>query len=231
MAGVKYVLFIIQVQLTRSRIIDILNFAWIQTIYPVSWSSRIWSKQKTLGTSNLIISNFCICRTTFSVPWAVFSHYLKLFPKFPKFFNFSYPISLFSTPAGIIAAILQAKMSKDSQIELVLFFFLFFFFFLIEYFDSIFWSLGYSIKVLFKYHFTENRRTFERKTKNTVVEKCKALKDLEKGMSNKRVAGKYNVLRNAVSTWLKNKDKLLTPLGKKRANSKWQKLYKVYTKR
>ena len=122
-------------------------------------------------------------------------------------------------------------MSKDSQIELVLFFFLFFFFFLIEYFDSIFWSLGYSIKVLFKYRFTENRRTFERKTKKTVVEKSKALKDLEKGMSNKRVAGKYNVLRNAVSTWLKNKDKLLTPLGKKRANSKWQKLYKVYIKR
>ena len=230
MAGVKYVLFIIKVQLTCSRIIDILNFVWIQTIYPVSWSSRTWSKRKTLGTSNLIISNICIRRTTFSVPWAVFSHYLELFPKFPKFFNFSYQISIFSTPAGIIAAILQAKMSKDSQIELSCSFF-FSFFFLIEYFDSIFWSLGYSIKVLFKYHFTENYRIFERKTNKTVVEKCKALKDLEKGMSNKRVAGKYNVLRNAVSTWLKNKGKLLTSLGKKRANSKWQKLHKVYVKR
>lgn len=176
--------------MTCSRIIDILNFVWIQTIYPVSWSSRTWSKRKTLGTSNLIISNICIRRTTFSVPWAVFSHYLELFPKFPKFFNFSYQISIFSTPAGIIAAILQAKMSKDSQIELSCSFF-FSFFSLIEYFDSIFWSLGYSIKVLFKYHFTENHGAFETKNyQQTVAKKYKTLKDPEKRMSNKRVAEK-----------------------------------------
>ena len=40
---------------------------------------------------------------------------------FENFFNFSSQISLFSTLAFIIAAIFQARMSKDSQIELFLF--------------------------------------------------------------------------------------------------------------
>ena len=46
-------------------------------------------------------------------------------------------------------------------------------------------------------------------TNKTVVEKCKALKDPEKGMSNKCVAEKYGVSRNTVSTWVKNNEKFL----------------------
>ena len=45
--------------------------------------------------------------------------------------------------------------------------------------------------------------------------KCKALKDLEKGMPNKDVAAKYGVLKNTLSTWVKNKHKLTTSLEKK----------------
>ena len=40
-------------------------------------------------------------------------------------------------------------------------------------------------------------------------EKCKALKDLEKGLSNKKVAAKYGVPKNTVSSLVKNKSKLL----------------------
>ena len=60
-----------------------------------------------------------------------------------------------------------------------------------------------------------------------VVEKCsfkKALKDLEKVMSNKRVPEKYSVPMNTVSAWLKNKEKLLASLEKKGVNSKRQNL-------
>ena len=44
--------------------------------------------------------------------------------------------------------------------------------------------------------------------------KCKALKDLEKGMTNKGVAAKYcvPVPKNTLSTWVKNKHKLTTSL-------------------
>ena len=38
--------------------------------------------------------------------------------------------------------------------------------------------------------------------------KCKALKDLEKGMTNKDVAAKYDVQKNTLSTWVKNRRKL-----------------------
>ena len=45
--------------------------------------------------------------------------------------------------------------------------------------------------------------------------KCKALKDLEKGMTNKDVAGKNGVAKNTLSPWEKNKHKLTTSLEKK----------------
>ena len=45
--------------LSLFRILNISNFALSQTIYPVTWSYSTWSKQKTLGISNLDISNFC----------------------------------------------------------------------------------------------------------------------------------------------------------------------------
>ena len=44
---------------------------------------------------------------------------------------------------------------------------------------------------------------------------CKALKDLKKGMTNKDEAAKYDVPKNTLSTWVKNKHKLTTSLEKK----------------
>ena len=49
--------------------------------------------------------------------------------------------------------------------------------------------------------------------------KCKALKDLEKRMTNKDVAAKYGVPKNTHSTWVKNKHKLITSLEKKGMSS------------
>ena len=43
----------------------------------------------------------------------------------------------------------------------------------------------------------------------SLKERYKALKDLEKGLSNKYVAVKYGIPRNTVSTWLKNKEKIV----------------------
>ena len=54
-------------------------------------------------------------------------------------------------------------------------------------------------------------------------EKCQALKDLDKGESNKDVAAKYNVPKNTLSTRVKNKEKLFDAL-KKETNVKRQKL-------
>ena len=50
-----------------------------------------------------------------------------------------------------------------------------------------------------------------------------ALKDLEKGESNKDVAAKYNEPNNTLSAWVKNKEKLFDAL-KKGTNVKRQKL-------
>ena len=56
-------------------------------------------------------------------------------------------------------------------------------------------------------------------TNKSLAEKCKALKDLENGLSNKDVATKYGVPRNTVLTWVKNKHKLTASLEKKGMNS------------
>ena len=61
-------------------------------------------------------------------------------------------------------------------------------------------------------------------TKKTVIERCKAIKDLEQGMSNKDAANKYSVPRNTISTCFKNKEKLLSSLEEGRSNSKEKKL-------
>ena len=61
-------------------------------------------------------------------------------------------------------------------------------------------------------------------TKKSVIERCKAIKDLEQGMSNEDAANKYSVPRNTISTWFKNKEKLLSSLEKGRSNSKEKKL-------
>ena len=57
----------------------------------------------------------------------------------------------------------------------------------------------------------EEKRNF---TDKTLREKSQALKDLEKGESNKNVAAKYNVPVNTLSTWVKNKEKLFDALKK-----------------
>ena len=56
----------------------------------------------------------------------------------------------------------------------------------------------------------------KRRLKNkSIGVKCKALKDLKKGMTNKDVPAKYGVPKNTLSTWVKNKHNLATSLGKK----------------
>ena len=60
-------------------------------------------------------------------------------------------------------------------------------------------------------------------THETLRKKCQALKDLEKGESSKDVAGKHNVPKNTLPTWVKNKEKLFDKL-KKGTNVKRQKL-------
>ena len=52
-------------------------------------------------------------------------------------------------------------------------------------------------------------------TNKSLAEKCKSLKDLENGLSNKDVATKYGVPRNTVLTWVKNKHKLTALLQKR----------------
>ena len=43
-------------------------------------------------------------------------------------------------------------------------------------------------------------------------EKFQALRELEKGLSNKDIAEKYSVPRNTISTWIKNKSKYFAAL-------------------
>ena len=46
----------------------------------------------------------------------------------------------------------------------------------------------------------------------TLQEKCQSLKDIEKRLPNKDGATKYGVPKNTTSTWIKNKDKILSSL-------------------
>ena len=51
-------------------------------------------------------------------------------------------------------------------------------------------------------------------------EKCRALKDIEKGLSNKDASLKYGVPPNTISTWIKNKEKYLKALENNCASKK-----------
>ena len=55
------------------------------------------------------------------------------------------------------------------------------------------------------------------------IEKCRTLKDIEKGLSNKDASLKYGVPPNSISTWIKNKEKYLKAL-ENNCSSKKQKL-------
>ena len=46
----------------------------------------------------------------------------------------------------------------------------------------------------------------------TLNGKCKALKNIEKGLSNKDASKKYGVLPNKIATWIKNKEKYFKAL-------------------
>ena len=46
----------------------------------------------------------------------------------------------------------------------------------------------------------------------TLNERCKALKDIEKGLSSKDASKKYGVPPNTISTWIKNKEKYFKAL-------------------
>ena len=48
--------------------------------------------------------------------------------------------------------------------------------------------------------------------------KCQALRDLEKGLSNKDVAEKYGAPRNTISTWIKNKSEYFAALEQSSKN-------------
>ena len=140
---------LISIQLTL-----VVSNTWyieLSTIYPVLWSLSTWLKQTFLGILKFDTSNFFLCRTNFLAHWKVLCRYLKKLSKFTipfPFFNFS----------SQIAATVPTRMNKDTSN-------LFFIFaFSIECFGLIFWSLEYSIKVLFQDYFTENHGTFERKT-------------------------------------------------------------------
>lgn len=60
-------------------------------------------------------------------------------------------------------------------------------------------------------------------TVKTLNEKCKALKEIEKGLSNKEASVKYGVPPNTISTWIKNKAKYFKAL-EDNCSSKKQKL-------
>ena len=51
-----------------------------------------------------------------------------------------------------------------------------------------------------------------RLTAKTLNEKCKALKDIEKGLLNKDASIKYKVPANTISTWVMNKEKYFKAL-------------------
>ena len=60
-------------------------------------------------------------------------------------------------------------------------------------------------------------------TVKTLNEKCRALKDIEKELSNKDASLRYGVPPNTISTWIKNKEKYLKAL-ENNCSSKKQKL-------
>ena len=75
------------------------------------------------------------------------------------------------------------------------------------------------------YFFTAFVRCFNMAVKRklavkSLAEKCQALSDLENGISNKIVEEKYGMPKNTVSTWLQNKEKLITKLENLRTNAK-----------
>ena len=57
----------------------------------------------------------------------------------------------------------------------------------------------------------------------SVKDKYRALKEVEVGKTKSQVTAKYSILKNTLSTWLKNKDKIFEAT-KEGSNSKLQRL-------
>ena len=57
----------------------------------------------------------------------------------------------------------------------------------------------------------------------SVRDKYRALKEVEVGKTKSQVTAKYSILKNTLSTWLKNKDKIFEAT-KEGSNSKLQRL-------
>ena len=49
-------------------------------------------------------------------------------------------------------------------------------------------------------------------TNKTSVQKCEIIRHIEKGITNKEASERFGVLKNTISTWIKNKEKLLSAL-------------------
>ena len=60
----------------------------------------------------------------------------------------------------------------------------------------------------------------QRYTTKSVKEKTNALNDLKKGMLNKEFAKKSGIPKNTLSTWVKNKEKILKAYEAGHANDK-----------
>ena len=61
----------------------------------------------------------------------------------------------------------------------------------------------------------------KRKLKNTkLIQKCQIIRQIEKGMTNKEASEKFDVPKNTISTWMKNKDKLFEGLEQSSSDAK-----------
>ena len=63
-----------------------------------------------------------------------------------------------------------------------------------------------------------------KKTVLTIKEKCTALKYLEKGLSKKAIAEKFNVPKNTLTYWIKNKHDIIQKYETGQLGAKRQKL-------
>ena len=61
----------------------------------------------------------------------------------------------------------------------------------------------------------------KRKLNNvSLIQKCQIIREIEKGMSNKEAAEKYGIPKNTISTWMKNKHKILQSLEEQKIFTK-----------
>ena len=63
----------------------------------------------------------------------------------------------------------------------------------------------------------------------SIKEKYSALKEVEEGKSKSKVALKYGIPKNTLSTWIKNKSEIFEAMMKQGNNSKHQRLKKGLT--